>query len=65
MMKQYDDFEARELFCPRCRQAVPVRKKLLLVLPQGDKYHYTCQACGTSVGEKMVTQMNNSRLKLR
>ena len=49
----YDEFEASELFCPRCRQARPVRKHLLLVLPQGSKYDYVCTVCGSSVGEKM------------
>jgi len=29
-----------------------VRKHLLLVLPQGDKYEYRCAYCGCSVGEK-------------
>ncbi len=52
---QYDDFNATELFCPKCKRAVPVRKRLLLVLPQGDKYDYYCPNCGTSVGEKVVT----------
>jgi hypothetical protein len=26
----YKDFDATELFCPQCRRAVPVRKRLLL-----------------------------------
>ena len=50
---QYDEFEASELFCPRCRQSRPVRKHLLLVLPQGNKYDYRCAVCATSVGSKM------------
>lgn len=52
----YSDFDATELYCPKCKRAVPVRKKLLLVLPGGDKYDYTCTYCGTSVGDKTVTQ---------
>lgn len=32
--------EATLLLCPRCRVAVPVRKRLLLVLPEGDKFEY-------------------------
>jgi hypothetical protein len=48
----YDEFEASELFCERCRQARPVRKRLLLVLPTGKKYDYVCAACGHSVGTK-------------
>lgn len=49
----YDEFEASELFCSKCRQAQPVRKRLLLVLPQGNKYDYACSVCGSSVGAKM------------
>lgn len=49
----YEEFEASELFCPTCRQARPVRKHLLLVLPQGHKYDYRCAVCATSVGSKM------------
>lgn len=57
--EQYKDFDATQLFCPKCKQAVPVRKRLLLVLPSGDKYDYTCVFCGTSVGEKTVTNRDN------
>ncbi len=53
MTDAYRDFEAASLFCPRCRRAGPVRKKLLLVLPTGNKYDYLCQACGTPVGGKV------------
>jgi hypothetical protein len=49
----YDQFEASSLFCPRCRQAVPVRKRLLLVLPDGDKFEYLCKYCSHSLGTKM------------
>lgn len=49
----YDQFEASALFCTRCRQAVPVRKRLLLVLPDGDKYEYLCAYCSNSLGTKM------------
>ena len=33
----FERFEASLLACPQCRRAVPVRKRLLLVLPEGDK----------------------------
>jgi hypothetical protein len=39
------------LACPKCRVAVPVRKRLLLVLPNGDKYEYVCPQCGSTCGE--------------
>ena len=51
--RQYESFEASELFCPRCKQSQPVRKHLLLVLPTGNKYDYRCAVCATSVGSKM------------
>jgi len=50
--RQYDSLEASELFCGTCRQAQPVRRHLLLVLPTGNKYEYRCAACGTPVGAK-------------
>lgn len=53
---QYKDFSATELFCPKCRQATPVREHLLLVLPDGDLYEYLCVYCGTSLGEKRVKE---------
>ena len=31
---------------------MPVREKLLLVLPDGELYDYTCQGCNSSVGSK-------------
>ena len=49
----YKEFDATQLYCPRCKQAVPVRKRLLLVLPEGDKYEYLCAFCSETVGMKM------------
>ncbi len=49
----YKTLEASELFCQRCRQSQPVRQRLLLVLPTGNKYDYRCAVCATSVGSKM------------
>lgn len=49
----FKEFEATSLFCGRCRRATPVRKRLLLVLPTGNKYDYTCGECGAAVGGKM------------
>lgn len=50
---QFEEFEATELYCSRCGQANPVRRRLLIVLPDGNKYDYTCTVCGSSVGSKM------------
>ncbi len=52
----FKELEASELFCPKCQKPVPVRKKLLLVLPEGDKYDYLCPYCSTSVGTKTISQ---------
>jgi DNA-directed RNA polymerase subunit RPC12/RpoP len=60
--RQYEDFEAAELYCPRCRAAMPVRKRLLLVLPDGDKYDYACTRCGESVGSQVDRDPNRGRL---
>ena len=57
--KQFDNLNATQLYCPNCRQAMPVRQRLLLVLPEGDKYEYVCARCGTSVGEKIDRDGSN------
>lgn len=48
----FEEFEAAQLYCPVCKQAVPVRKQLLLSLPGGDKYDYKCRYCNAIVGAK-------------
>ncbi len=60
--ESYRDFDATELFCPKCKRSSPVRKRLLLILPEGEKYDYTCITCGTSVGDKIV-RMGNELLR--
>jgi hypothetical protein len=50
----FKELDATELYCPLCACATPVRKRLLLVLPEGDKYEYLCSYCMTSVGTKIV-----------
>ena len=49
---QFENLEAVSIFCPRCRQAMPVRKRLLLVLLDREMYEYLCARCGTSVAKK-------------
>jgi hypothetical protein len=58
----FEEFEATSLYCPRCKAAVPVRKKLLLVLPEGDEYEYLCVYCSSSVGIK--TEKNAPPIEL-
>jgi hypothetical protein len=52
--EMFQDMNATALYCPRCKEAVPVRKHLLLILPEGEKYEYRCAFCAESVG----TQIN-------
>lgn len=52
----YKEFDATQLYCPKCRAAMPVRKRLLLILPDGDKYEYLCANCSESLGTKIDRQ---------
>lgn len=51
--KQFKALKATELYCPKCKQSMPVIERLLLVLPEGDKYEYLCANCGESVGDRI------------
>jgi hypothetical protein len=51
---QYKDFSASALYCPKCKKAMPVRSRLLLVLPDGELHEYLCKVCGSSLGTKTV-----------
>ena len=52
MEQSFDKFNAALLYCAKCRKAMPVRERLLLILPDGELYDYTCQGCNSSVGSK-------------
>ena len=52
MEPTFDQFNATLLYCNNCRKAMPVRERLLLVLPEGELYDYTCQGCNASLGSK-------------
>jgi hypothetical protein len=52
MKQSFDQFNAALLYCNQCRRAMPVRERLLLVLPDGELYDYTCQGCNNSIGSK-------------
>jgi len=54
----FGKLNAQTLFCPKCNQAQPVREKLLLVLPSGDKYAYFCRVCGEELGSKLDSDPN-------
>ena len=49
----FSQLRAYSLYCPHCNQAQAVVNKLLLCLPQGDKYAYYCQRCGAELGSKI------------
>ena len=53
MEQSFDQFNATLLYCNKCGRAMPVRQRLLLVLPDGELYDYTCQGCNSSIGSKM------------
>lgn len=52
--ESFKNFSASHLLCPTCQKAMPVRERLLLVLPDGDLYDYVCKKCGTSAGTRKV-----------
>ena len=52
---QFESFRATSLYCKKCAAAMPVRERLLLVLPEKEIYDYLCTGCGESVGEREVT----------
>ena len=52
----FGQFQAASLYCPKCRVAMPVRERLLLVLPDGDLFEYICARCGTSVGKRRTKE---------
>ncbi len=54
--QQFERLTASELYCPRCRQAQPVRERLLLVLPGAELYEYRCGVCQTSLASREVSQ---------
>ena len=60
--EQFRSFNASALYCPQCRQATPVRERLLLVLPDGNLYEYRCAQCGTSTGSKTEKEPTTTRI---
>jgi DNA-directed RNA polymerase subunit RPC12/RpoP len=48
----FENLEVSRIWCPACRYAMPVRKRLLLVLLDREIYHYVCASCGAPVGRK-------------
>ncbi|MEX1111128.1 MAG: hypothetical protein WEB31_04955 [Chthoniobacterales bacterium] len=55
MSGQFESLRASSLFCRRCGQSMPVRERLLLILPDKEIYDYLCTGCADSVGQREVT----------
>ena len=49
---QFDQLRATHLYCQTCRKSMPTKERLLLMLPTGTLYGYTCGTCGSDVGTK-------------
>ena len=41
MEQSFDQFNAALLYCNKCRRAMPVRERLLLVLPDGELWLFS------------------------
>jgi hypothetical protein len=53
--QQFENFTASSLYCEKCKAAMPVRERLLLILPDKEIYDYLCTGCAASVGQREVT----------
>jgi hypothetical protein len=53
--QQFENFTASALYCDKCRASMPVRERLLLILPDRELFDYLCTGCGSSVGRREVT----------
>ena len=54
-MQQFENLRASSLYCQKCQSAMPVRERLLLVLPEKEIYDYLCTGCAASLGQREVT----------
>ena len=64
-MEQFESFKASQLYCRKCGKSMPVRERLLLVLPDKDLYEYLCTGCGGSLGERAVSLADKRLAALR
>ena len=53
--QQFENFTASSLYCEKCKTAMPVRERLLLILPEKEIYDYLCTGCASSVGQREIT----------
>jgi len=54
-MQQFENLRASSLYCQKCQAAMPVRERLLLVLPEKEIFDYLCTGCASSLGQREVT----------
>jgi len=59
--QQFENFTASSLYCEKCKAAMPVRERLLLILPEKEIFDYLCTGCGSSVGQREVTAGDKMR----
>ena len=53
--QQFESLTASSLYCDKCKAAMPVRERLLLILPDKEIFDYLCTGCASSVGQREVT----------
>lgn len=63
MSGQFESLRASSLYCRRCGKPMPVRERLLLVLPDKEIYDYLCTGCADSLGQREVTAGELQRLR--
>jgi len=64
-MDQFESFKASQLYCRRCAKSMPVRERLLLVLPEKELYEYLCTGCADSLGQREVSLAEKRLAALR
>jgi hypothetical protein len=57
---QFKTLRASSLYCQKCKAAMPVRERLLLILPDKEIYDYLCTGCASSVGQREVGAADKS-----
>jgi len=55
MSGRFESLRASSLYCRRCGKSMPVRDRLLLVLPDREIYDYRCTGCADSLGQREVS----------
>ena len=64
-MEQFESFKASRLYYRKCAKSMPVRERLLLILPDKDLYEYVCTGCAESLGQREVSLAEKRLADLR